>query len=56
VLSLLARPAPPFVFDGSAPFELRAMRTAIDTADQYTRAALSRLGDGVRVIEQRTRA
>lgn len=56
VLTLLARPVPPFVFDGSAPFELRAMRTAVDTAAKHTRTALSRLGDGVRVIEQRAQS
>ncbi|MBR7830621.1 hypothetical protein KDK95_30245 [Actinospica sp. MGRD01-02] len=56
ILALLARPAPPFVFDGSAPFELRAMRTAIETADRHARTALSRLGNGVRVIEQRAKA
>jgi hypothetical protein len=54
VLSLLDRPAPPFVFDGSEQAELRAMRAAIETADPHVRTALSLLSDGICVVERLT--
>lgn len=53
-LALIARPAPPFVFESSEQAELKAMRGAIDSASTHLHAALSQLGEGVGVIERMT--
>jgi hypothetical protein len=56
VLALLARPAPPFVFDQSAPFEVRAMRDAIAAAETGVRTSLYRLVGGIRTVERLAQA
>jgi len=52
VLALVARPAPPFVFEESEQFELQAMRDAIEAAERGVRTALSRLGGGIGTVQR----